>query len=192
VSLYADKDWANVGRSLQWIENDEREQVGRMKTFPVEIFCVHKHDDDLVAPVGYTGFLPTSDAETERDLVTAARCRYHRLPVSDHCAPLADVEDAFLRLCEDEIQAGDWVHFHCHGGDGRTTTFLAMYDMHDALRRRLKPGDPVPSVDDFAERQRDIFSYDLRPSASVGWKYDLALIRWRALAAWLDRLVGAG
>ena len=21
------------------------------------------------------------------------------------------------------------MHFHCHGGDGRTTTFLAMYDM---------------------------------------------------------------
>ena len=27
------------------------------------------------------------------------------------------------------LKPGDWVHCHCHGGDGRTTTFLALFDM---------------------------------------------------------------
>jgi hypothetical protein len=42
VSWYADKDWANVGQSLEWIEADQQSQLDRIAKFPTtQVFCLN-------------------------------------------------------------------------------------------------------------------------------------------------------
>ena len=52
--------------------------------------------------------------------------------------------DEFVRFALG-LAPGTWLHFHCRGGDGRTTTFFVMHDiMHNA---------PEVSVEDILKRQ---------------------------------------
>src|SRR5262249_320118 len=78
-------------------------------------------------------------------------------PVTDHFPPFQMLEP-FITLFTQIDPAKDWVHFHCHGGDGRTTTFLALYDMaYWATVYRLT--DFPKQFDKFAERQCLIFDH---------------------------------
>jgi hypothetical protein len=129
---------------------------------------------------------------------------YVRIPVTDHCGP----SEAALAALRSRIPVSPgpsdaWVHFHCHGGDGRTTTFLALYDM---LCWRAST-DPLPpgGLDAFACRQCLLFSYCLNPhgcmqpdgspcgecamqSIEPPWKPPLEEVRWQILADFLRRL----
>jgi hypothetical protein len=187
VSLYADKDWANVGRSPAWIADDERRLIDVGTTPKVQIFFITKGAEDRVTP-GLTTELTVTDAATEE--MIAARMtfpvQYHRLPTTDHCPPFAML-GPFIAFFNKVDPAKDWVHFHCHGGDGRTTTFLALYDM--ASWFKLWKADRFPTLDQFADRQCQLFSYSLNPdrncdgkSVPRDWKYELAKERWLVLA----------
>jgi protein-tyrosine phosphatase len=197
VSWYADNDFGNVGQPWPWIVADEAERLAAtMKARTTQVFAIQADAADNRAqermmPTGYDEVL-VDRAYTEADLV-AQRLRfrnttvqYLRIPVTDHCAP----SDAAL----DELRGlrgtarkdpRSWVHFHCHGGDGRTTTFLALYDM---LCWSETP-DPLPSMDSFARRQCQLFSYCLNPSGSAeSWKTSLAEVRWTVLENFLNSL----
>src|SRR5580704_17242432 len=84
-----------------------------------------------------------------------------------------------------KVSSGSWVHFHCHGGDGRTTTFLALFDM-----LCWQPSGPLPSLEAFACRQCELFCYYLDPKGpgcgkcappqiteENEWKLPLAIVR---------------
>lgn len=75
---------------------------------------------------------------------------YERLFINDHRAPPAEEVDRFINLV-DRLPADRWLHLHCRGGKGRTTTFLAVYDM-------LKNADKA-TFDDILERQAAIPPY---------------------------------
>lgn len=61
---------------------------------------------------------------------------YRRLSIKDHGIPgTAEVED-FVQFAIDAAKSNTWVHFHCHGGKGRTSTFIAMYNL---IYSRLNP-----------------------------------------------------
>lgn len=53
---------------------------------------------------------------------------YMRFYVLDHYPPDNTQIDAFVEFVK-KLPEGTWLHFHCHGGKGRTTTFMAMYDI---------------------------------------------------------------
>jgi hypothetical protein len=192
VSWYADKDWANVGQSPEWIQHDEENQIKRLNEWPganrAKIFCLQKTPGDLVLPTGYSEVAVTSamlEADVARQMQPAVG--YHRFHATDHCKPDADAKDGFLAFCSLTKQA-DWVHFHCHGGDGRTTTFLAMYDMFWWVKTHAPPYQPVEW---FVERQLTIFKYDLNPGncdLNKDWKCALASERWEFLNQWLSSL----
>jgi hypothetical protein len=73
----------------------------------------------------------------EAELCRQEGVRSIRLPVTDHCAPAAATVDRFLALAEKLRAEGAWVHFHCKAGKGRTTTFMAMWEMLAADPRTL-------------------------------------------------------
>lgn len=79
--------------------------------------------------------------------------RYVRLPVIDHSRPSDAVVDDFIHLVHG-LPAGAHLHFHCRGGKGRTSTFLALLDM---LRNAA-----WLSFDSILERQQRLNEYDLR------------------------------
>ena len=70
------------------------------------------------------------EVSDERQLVEAGGdARYVRIGIDDHCPPdaaaLAALSDLF-----DAVPAGTHLHFHCRGGKGRTSTAMALLDMH--------------------------------------------------------------
>ncbi len=67
--------------------------------------------------------------QTEKACVTKMNTQYHRIAVTDVSRPEdSDVDEfiTFLRAIEGK---NNWLHFHCLAGLGRTTTFMAMYEM---------------------------------------------------------------
>lgn len=192
VSWYADKDFANVGQTLDWIVADEEAQVARITLIPeTQIFCIN--GDPLsgnVTPTGYSELVVGSGATEETVAAKFPfRPKYIRLPVTDHCMPSEDAFNGFVELCV-RLNPDDWVHCHCHGGDGRTTTFLALFDMVHWFKTHGTSA--FPTIEDFAYRQCQIFSYCLNPDGcpdagnckatpTIDWKYNLAVQRWRFL-----------
>jgi predicted protein tyrosine phosphatase len=54
--------------------------------------------------------------------------QYLRIPVQDNCGPTAEDINRFIDFVK-QMPKGTWIHFHCKLGYGRTTTFMAIYDM---------------------------------------------------------------
>lgn len=200
-SWYADNDFGNVGMSKEAIRDDERAKAKNSRGRNVKVFTITDDTaDDLqqerVLPVSYTE-LTVHSAQTEAkaakvlgDVFSGTKIQYVRIPVTDHCAPSAY---ALARL-QDLTTHGGWVHFHCHGGDGRTSTFLALYDM----LCWKQSGDPLPALEEFADRQCQLFDYCLNPSGCTcskptkAWELSLAQERWRVLGEFLNELEAAG
>ncbi len=184
VSWCADKDWSNVGQPPAWITRDEQCQLEKLAAAPdALVYAVHKDADGNLQILGSRP-LHVTRTETEEMVVERIENRlaisYLRLHVTDHCAPEDDAMRTFLQTLGN-VAATTWVHFHCHGGDGRTTTFLTMYDMLGHAKTRPPVSSP-PDLEYFRNRQLQIFHYDLRPNPSVKrWQAPLSEIRWRRL-----------
>lgn len=70
--------------------------------------------------------------QTEEQLVKSLGIGYKRFFVTDHHRPLDHVVDEFIAWVK-ALPNNVWLHFHCRGGVGRTSTFMNMYDMmHNA------------------------------------------------------------
>lgn len=203
VSWYSDNDFGNVGMSKEMIVSDERTRLKAHESRQTQLFTITDDaNDDLkqerVLPVGYEA-LYVGSARTEAEVAEIlgevfkpTKVEYIRIPVTDHCAPS---RDALRDLIDIERRAwpNDWAHFHCHGGDGRTSTSLALYDM--LCWKRL--GDPLPTLEEFCARQCQLFSYCLDPDGctncgktEAGWKLSLAQERWKVLGEFLAYLLG--
>ena len=100
---------ANAGKNADEILNDERSRL-------LEILQNAVINETAVNKVA-----------TEEELVAANGFEYVRLSTLDHSKPNDDTVDAFLELIKNNPNA--WLHVHCHVGKGRTTIFMALYDM---------------------------------------------------------------
>jgi hypothetical protein len=163
ISWFATHDWANVGRTQAAIEADEAARVQSLK--PGSEIVVR-----LGAAVKKPGVTPSTPqnitvehASTERDVVEANRAAYVRIAVTDHARPLDEAVDRFI-LAVRALPENGWAHFHCEAGRGRTTTFMALYDM-------LRNANRV-SLEDIACREQLLgYDYDvLRPVGPESWK----------------------
>jgi hypothetical protein len=104
--------------------------------------------------------------QTEEELCHSIGAGYQRIPVSDHSAPEDCDVDRFVSFVKG-CPAGTWLHFHCREGKGRTTSFMAMYDM------MRNAGDV--SLHDIIERQRQLGGYDLFSTSRYKGSYKLPL-----------------
>lgn len=201
VSWYADNDFGNVGMSRDLILAEEKARLRAYEGKRTQLFVITDDaSDDLgqerVIPASYTE-TKVSSARTEeeiawllRDVFNPTLVFYHRIPITDHCAPSMTRLSALRNI---PVKANDWVHFHCHGGDGRTSTFLCLWDMLSWSRENE---DPLPPVEEFAARQCTLFPYCLDPSGcgncgkpEAGWKQSLAAARWDAIVDFYDLLL---
>lgn len=95
------------------------------------------------------------NVQTEEELAKSLGMSYLRITVTDHEKPLDDQVDLFVESVRN-LPQDTWLHFHCRGGAGRTTTFMAMYDMmHNANN---------VSFEDIMKRQNLIGGSDLLKS----------------------------
>ena len=99
--------------------------------------------------------------ETEEALASRLGMRYKRIPLTDQMAPTDDEVDAFMAFYK-SLPKNAWLHFHCHAGHGRTTTFAVFYDILS---------NPDVALEDIVARQYALGGTNLFiPSKKDNWK----------------------
>lgn len=113
-----DTTWTNKGMTLWEITQDEKRKLKQIL------------DDNEVLLDPHTDPIKLSVTEvmTEKELVESEGLHYVRIPITENHKPTLLQVDALVSLILNKPQ-DCWLHIHCHGGRGRTTTFLIMYDM---------------------------------------------------------------
>ncbi len=135
VSWYEERNGANAGCSAGEVERDETERLPELLGNRTTFLPLGHADTAAFDPVTFTPQAVT----TERAAAGAVGFRYVRFAAADMVWPSADVVDTFLRFVE-KLPKNAWLHFHCQAGQGRTTTFLVIYDI---LRN---PGLPLEEI----------------------------------------------
>lgn len=108
----------NFDLSSEEIEKTEKELLSKELS--------HDKSTFYFTDTGVT-LLDVDRVATERELVENLGHKYFRFPTLDHHYPLDLEVDQFVDLIKSLPDV--WVHFHCAGGEGRTTVFMCMLDM---------------------------------------------------------------
>jgi hypothetical protein len=165
VSWYGAKNWANKGKSLAEIEADERSRIDVLSKSRLTVVArVYGKDSEGNLSDVRNEETAYHIAQSEEQAACSLGLGYVRIPVSDHSRPLDADVDRFIFFIRD-LALGTWLHFHCHAGDGRTTTFMLLYDM---LRNAGALG-----LDELASRQYLLGGVDVLHSPHTGWKEKL-------------------
>ncbi len=144
VSWYAPKNWGNIGKTTSEIEKLELSLLNKLKRqSEVTAFIITKDDEGGIESKKPFPMVPKL-VQNEATLIQSKGWNYARIPVTDHVKPTPQAIKTFLEFYK-SLPSDGWVHFHCAAGDGRTTTFMALFDM-------LKNSNEV-SFDEIIERQ---------------------------------------
>lgn len=148
ISWYGENDGANAGLTRDQIEDDEEDKLEAIEDNDYVKFDVLPNNKSV--DVGELTNL--TKVETEEDLADDLDVKYIRITNQDHYKPTDENVDRFVDKVKD-LSSDKWLHFHCRGGKGRTTTFMSMYDM-------MKNAKTV-SYNDILKRQQLIGGSDL-------------------------------
>ena len=158
VSWYGEHDWGNVGLTQEEALADEAERIhgaaGQMAAVA--------HLGGEKSPLDEHEIF-VEEAQTEKELVEAVGLRYKRIAATDHIWPSPAAVDEFVQFYK-SMPEDVWLHFHCQAGEGRTTEFLAMYDI-------LK--NPAVPLQDILYRQCLLggsYVAHVEPEGSTYWK----------------------
>ncbi|NGX43768.1 MAG: Effector protein hopD2 [Chlamydiae bacterium] len=119
ISWYMDRNWMNAGKSNNKIIEEEKTLLHTLSKR--NFTFVYKHRQ---YPIPYF----VHSVRSEQKLVESNSLQYFRLPVADHTRPSDSTVNKFVAFVKN-LPEDTWLHFHCSAGKGRSTTFLAMYDM---------------------------------------------------------------
>ena len=170
IGWFAERDWMNVGKGLVSIEVDQRRRLtaaARTPDLSVSWILTKTAEDGICTADALT--VNPSAFASEREVVEELGLGYLRLPTTDHVRPRDAEVDEFVHFAS-KLPRDAWLHFHCRGGDGRTTTFLMM---HDAMCNA-----PDVAVDDIVRRQFLLGGSDLdKKPDPASFAYPFALER---------------
>jgi len=176
ISWFGERDWENKDRRPKEVDALEYRLLN----------CVNhqKHVTAYRREKSATGilFVPQEisfhKASSEQNFVVNSGYKYIRFYVLDHTAPDNTQTDRFVQLIK-KLPKNTWLHFHCHAGVGRTTTFLALYDIiHNAQK---------VSLEDILNRQKLMGGADLQKISGITeWKEPLFKTRLQFLQAFYE------
>lgn len=137
ITLAAQNDWVNLGKSHEQVLKEEKKWLKSLRK--------QKNISDVLTPQQFEKnqftqgkTIKVESIGSEDKIAKNANFNYFRLTVSDHMAPSDAEVDRFITFIK-TMKPHTWIHFHCRGGNGRTTTFMAMYDMlHNANKVSLE------------------------------------------------------
>lgn len=136
-------NYGNLHKSRTEIESDENH---RLKLAEQTKFII-------VNPFAHPSTkLTVTTITTERAFIENLGSSYIRLPVTDHNPPTNEIIDQFIEIVKN-LSSDQWLHFHCKGGKGRTTTFLILFDI-------MKNAHSI-SLSDILARQQSIGGVNL-------------------------------
>ncbi len=126
VTWYNDRNESNKNLSKQQVLSLENKLLKNINlNQPLTINELKKLSGGYVDK-GTEKIIVPNKVQSESELVTAHGLNYYRFIVLDHHYPAADEVDEFIEFVK-ERKTADWLHFHCRGGKGRSSTFLSMY-----------------------------------------------------------------
>lgn len=165
VSWFGPNNGANKGLTDDEALRRERRLLDELQREPAALFdYLPGKGIDLDGPLK-----PPFAVLSAEELVRREGHGYVRFPVTDHHRPPDETVDAFIRYI-DGLEDGMWLHFHCRGGVGRTSTFMLMYDM---LRHAGRVG-----FEHMLQRHRLIGGRNMRElHPEQAYKYDAAVER---------------
>ena len=158
VSWYGEHDWGNVGLTQEEALADEAERIHAAAGQMTAVAHLGGEKNPLDEHEIFV-----EEAQTEKELVEAAGLRYKRIAATDHIWPSPAAVDEFVQFYK-SLPEDIWLHFHCQAGEGRTTEFLAMYDI-------LK--NPAVPLQDILYRQCLLggsYVAHVEPEDSTYWK----------------------
>lgn len=160
VSWYSDRDWANKGKTLNQIQEDEWNRLKQTIDQKIAFMFISKK---------YPLPFYVQTVSTEQEVVKSHGMGYIRIPVTDHLKPSPAAVDEFIQTIT-SLPNDTWIHIHCAAGEGRTTQFMTMYDM-------MQNASYV-SMEDIFKRQWLIGGIDLHLFNKKDWKlpYDVEKI----------------
>lgn len=128
-----------LGDGLDYIQIAElnREYVSKVdKLEDVLVYEVHSKKNGM--PHGLTAhIIDVEEIHTEETLVRHKHCfGYQRIPITDHEKPEIRDADRLISFFQ-STPCSSWWHFHCAGGQGRTTTAMIIVDMLENRNRDL-------------------------------------------------------
>ena len=167
VSWHKKGNLANEGKTPEEVALDEEERLAGISGVATTFVPRGKTDKGRVEAVTFA----PQNVQTEKEVVEALGFRYVRFYVTDRTQPDTETIEAFLDFV-DSLPGDAWLHFHCRAGHGRTTTFMAMYDM---IRN---PGIPAETI---IERQHLIGGADLTAMKDEEWKNERIVQRLETL-----------
>ena len=167
VSWHKKNNLANEGKTPEEVALDEEERLAELSEGTTTFVPKGKTDKGRVEAVTFA----PQNVQTEKEVVEAIGFRYVRFYVTDRTQPDTETIEAFLDFV-DSLPRDAWLHFHCRAGHGRTTTFMAMYDM---IRN---PGIPAETI---IERQHLIGGADLTAMKDEEWKNERIIQRLETL-----------
>ena len=167
VSWHKKNNLANEGKTPEEVALDEEERLAELAGVTTTFVPKGKTDKGRVE--AFT-FAP-ENVQTEKEVVEALGFRYVRFYVTDRTQPDTETIEAFLDFV-DSLPRDAWLHFHCRAGHGRTTTFMAMYDM---IRNPEIPAETI------IERQHLIGGADLTAMKDEEWKNERIVQRLETL-----------
>jgi hypothetical protein len=127
INLTSYHNWINLGKSKQQVQLEEKAWLDTLRDKErVNDVLTPGQFDARAYDQGKTILIKT--VKSEEQVVREAGFDYHRLNVTDHRAPLDTEVDDFVQFYK-TLPPRTWLHIHCRGGKGRSTSFLTMIDM---------------------------------------------------------------
>ncbi len=124
VSWYEEHNHANFGKSAVEIQQDEIEKLRSILGKMTEFVPLGKHDEEYLNKTT----LIVNSVQNEKYVVESEGFKYIRFSAADMIFPEPSTVDEFINFYLN-LPKNYWLHFHCHAGHGRTTTFLVFYDI---------------------------------------------------------------
>ncbi|MBR0060763.1 MAG: protein tyrosine phosphatase, partial [Selenomonadaceae bacterium] len=139
VSLHTEHNAINAGKTTAEVEAAEIEQLKNLRGIQTTFMPMGNADKKILKPIT---IIPRV-IYTEREISEKVGFDYVRFAAADMQFPAPEIVDDFIVFVAN-LPENSWLHFHCHAGHGRTTTFLVMYDI-------MK--NPDVSLEDICKRQ---------------------------------------
>lgn len=168
ISWYEEHNAANAALEPSEIERDERARLQSLLGRKEKFEPLGRADKLEFKPLRKK----VRSVETEREMISRLGFNYARFTAADMVAPDDAVVEEFVRFVR-RLPDDAWLHFHCQAGQGRTTTFMVIYDL-------IK--HPDRSLEESVKRQVELGGSDL---LSISSGDDWYAQRHNERAAWL-------
>ena len=161
VSFYSEHNWENKNISNDEIMSRQNKLFSNLLDKEMEIYL--KGDDEKSSEELLK--FKVSECISEKELVESKGYQYINILCTDHIWPSAENIDEFISFVKSIDMNNVWLHFHCVAGEGRTATFMSLYDM-------MK--NPQVSMKDICYRQTKLGgNYPLYIQEKDDWKKQL-------------------